>query len=147
MSAPPQPPRPPVQHSSEATAESVEPAAPATSGPASAPTPAQTVVAGAPAAAAVSPDWRAALLAWLRAHRVYPEEARRRGEEGEVDLRFAVMQDGTVTSVTVTRSSGSNRLDAAALTILRGAHVPPFPPDMKAIETVQTARIRYRLDE
>jgi protein TonB len=97
--------------------------------------------------AAVSPDWRAALLAWLRAHRVYPEEARRRGEEGEVDLRFAVSQDGAVTSVAITHSSGSDRLDAAALTMLRGAHVPAFPPDMKVIETVQTARIRYQLDE
>lgn len=50
---------------------------------------------------------------------VYPALARRLGEQGRVMLRVLVHADGTPTDVTINRSSGSWRLDRAALEAVR----------------------------
>lgn len=50
---------------------------------------------------------------------VYPAFARRLGEQGEVMLRVLVREDGTPVEVTIERSSGSVRLDQAAVTAVR----------------------------
>jgi protein TonB len=100
-----------------------------------------------PAAPVISPAWQRALAGWLAGHKVYPEEARRRGEEGRVTVRFTVLRSGQVTDVTVVRSSGSPRLDAAALQMLRGASVPPFDSAMAEPEITATVQIRYTLTQ
>ena len=61
--------------------------------------------------AIVSSAWRQELAAWLAEHKTYPEEARRRGIEGSVTLRFCVDQSGHVIDVTVLRGSGSSILE------------------------------------
>jgi protein TonB len=50
---------------------------------------------------------------------VYPVGARRRGEQGTVMLRVLVGSDGAVLRAEVARSSGYQRLDAAALEAVR----------------------------
>jgi len=92
------------------------------------------------AAPAVAPGWNALLAAWLAANRRYPEEARRRGVEGEVTVRFSVAADGRVTDVAIAAASGSSALDGAAAAMLRGARLPPPGTDV-----TRTVRIRYRL--
>jgi periplasmic protein TonB len=82
------------------------------------------------------------VAAWLAAHRRYPEEARRRSVEGDVTVRFSVAADGRVTDVAVVSGSGSSALDGAAVTMLRGATLPP-----PGIEATRTVRIRYRLSD
>lgn len=47
-------------------------------------------------------------------HPAYPEEARKEGQQGVVQLRVAVDEHGQVTSVTVARSSGYPLLDERA---------------------------------
>jgi protein TonB len=88
-----------------------------------------------------------ALSAWLASHRVYPEEARRRGEQGAVTVRFTVEPSGRVVDVSVVRSSGSPRLDAAAEAMLRGAVLPPFDPSMRQAPQTATVQIRYSLED
>jgi periplasmic protein TonB len=102
-----------------------------------------------PAAAArvISPSWQRALESWLANHKVYPELARSRGEQGDVTVRFTVQHSGQVTDVTVVKSSGSPRLDAAAMTMLRGASVPPFDSAMVEEQITATVQIRYRLEQ
>ena len=94
------------------------------------------------AAPSVVPGWNVQLAAWLASHKRYPGAARRRGEEGEVMIRFTVESDGHVIEVTVAKTSGHAELDAAAVAMLQGATVPP--PGAAATRTV---RIHFRLDD
>jgi len=99
------------------------------------------------AAQVISPSWQRALAEWLAEHKAYPDAARRRGEQGDVTLRFTVQRSGQVTDVTVVKSSGSPRLDAAAMAMLRGASVPPFDTAMTELRITATVPIRYRLEQ
>src|ERR1700760_758225 len=45
----------------------------------------------------------------------YPDLSRRMNEQGNVLVRYDVGADGSISNVTVTKSSGSERLDAAAV--------------------------------
>lgn len=56
----------------------------------------------------------------------YPEEARRRGLHGELELTVTLGRDGSVKAIDVNRSSGEPVLDKAAMQIVRLA--APFPP-------------------
>ncbi len=63
----------------------------------------------------------------------YPEEAKRRGLRGSVMLDVAINQDGTLSGVNVTRSSGSPLIDDAAVRIVQlAAPFSPFTPEMRA---------------
>lgn len=106
-------------------------------GPAASPSP--------PADAAPDPSWQQALGVWLTTHKVYPEEARRRGEDGRVVVRFTVERSGHVLDVELIRSSGSSRLDAATEAMLRGRQVPPFVASMTQDQVTVTVTIRYAL--
>jgi periplasmic protein TonB len=112
----------------------MEPAAPPGATPAS---PAQ-------ASASVVAGWRQALAAWLAHHKSYPEEARRRSDEGTVAVRFSLDRSGRVVDVTVLRGSGSAILDAATVAMLRNAVLPP-PPAMSADQVTISVQVHYAL--
>lgn len=95
----------------------------------------------------ITASWERALSAWLAAHKVYPEEARRRDEQGNVTVRFTVEPSGEVTNVAVVHSSGSHLLDAAAEDMLRGATLPRFDPAMRQAPVTATVQIRYALED
>ena len=57
--------------------------------------------------------------------KIYPEDARREGIQGTVDVRFRVAADGSVEQSEIVRSSGSRLLDEASLRTIRQA--APFP--------------------
>lgn len=145
-----QPPPPkPAQPAPRAAQLRPEPkrAAPAVAQPApSPPAPAVSTSPAAPAAAnapaTVAPGWNALLAAWLAANRRYPDEARRRSEEGEVAVRFTVAPDGRVSEAAVVKGSGFAALDAAALRLLQGATLPA-----PGIEATRTVRVRFRLGD
>jgi protein TonB len=95
-----------------------------------------TAVKPQPVAAALNPQekqhYLAALAAKINRSKYYPTGSRRRGEEGKVVVRFIVQKNGELTDLTVVESSGSRRLDAAALKTLR--RVSPFRPIPDAIK-------------
>jgi len=95
ISAPPVPPAPPAAE----VVASAPPAPPA------------------PPAPIVLPRFDAAYL--QNPAPVYPAMARRMGEQGRVLLRVVVKPDGTPDSVALRQSSGSTRLDEAALEAVR----------------------------
>ncbi|WP_305187016.1 TonB family protein [Reyranella sp.] len=154
FSAPPPPPPKPAQPVPRAAQPKPEPkraappvaqpapARPAATAPAESgsPAPAPVAVAGAPAT--VAPGWNALLAAWLGANRRYPDEARRRSEEGEVTVRFTVLPGGQVSEAAIVKGSGFAALDAAALRLLQGATLPA-----PGIEATRTVRIRFRLND
>lgn len=59
----------------------------------------------------------------------FPLAAKRLGLSGESAVGFRIRPDGTLASAAVTRSSGSDLLDATALKILRNALPLPYYPD------------------
>lgn len=143
----PSPPPKPAQPAPRPVQPKPEPkrAAPAAAQPAPAERAPPSPAASAPTASApavVAPEWNALLAAWLAANRRYPEEARRRSEEGEVSVRFTVAHDGRVSEAAVVKGSGFAALDAAALRLLQGATMPA-----PGIETTRTVRIRFRLGD
>ena len=87
------------------------------------------------------------MVAWLAAHKVYPEEAQRRGEQGNVMVLLTVQPSGEVTNVTVVHGSGSPRLDAAAVAMLHNARVPPFDATMRQVPFTTTLLLRYVLED
>ena len=94
----------------------------------------------------MSPSWQGQLSAWLQEHKTYPEAAREQGEEGAATVRFTVARDGRVLAASLVRSSGSARLDTAAVALLRGPRVPPFPAAMPQAEATVAVSIRYTLE-
>ncbi len=62
-------------------------------------------------------------------HKRYPLWARRHRLEGEVSVRFVVSPGGKVSAVSVTKSSGQDCLDDAAIEAIQDAAPMPSPPD------------------
>jgi periplasmic protein TonB len=94
----------------------------------------------------IAPSWQSALGAWLEAHKSYPEEAQRRGEQGRAVVRFKVDRTGQVLDIQIISGTGSTILDDAVERMLRGARVPPFPPGMDRDQITVTVQLRYKLE-
>ncbi|AJQ93788.1 energy transducer TonB [Gynuella sunshinyii] len=66
-----------------------------------------------------------------RSHR-YPDEARQRGQQGQVKLTITVKPNGKIKKIKIDKSSGYALLDREALAIARRINpLPDFPPSMK----------------
>ncbi|MGI4837138.1 MAG: energy transducer TonB [Janthinobacterium lividum] len=74
------------------------------------------------------PSWQGDLLRHLAKFKKYPEDARRRGTQGVVKLRFTVDAEGKVLSYAIAGESGSASLDRATLDMIRRAQPLPVPP-------------------
>jgi protein TonB len=93
----------------------------------------------------VDSAWQAAVAAWLASHKSYPEDARRRGEEGRVAVRFTVDRSGRVLEADIAASSGVQRLDDAAAALMRNAALPRFPASMTRDRVTIVTTVRYGL--
>ncbi len=136
---------PPASHPPASSALNAPPAsAPAAASPAP---PAPSAPATAHAATASPPaDWLRAIAAWLAAHRTYPQQARREGEQGTVVLRLVIARDGTVRDATLLEGSGHADLDLASLAAVRAARLPPAPTADAPAELTLRVPIRYALE-
>jgi protein TonB len=75
----------------------------------------------------------------------YPSLARRRGYEGSVVLEFEIRADGSCGDVRVTRSSGYDILDEAAVRAVRGWRFNPATRAGKPVAAVQSIRFTFKL--
>jgi len=73
----------------------------------------------------------------------YPEEAKRREEEGAVLVKFTIDEDGNVKYVSLVRSSDSRILDKETLRLLNSLKFPP-PPEGKPMTL--NLEIEYKLN-
>lgn len=99
--------------------------------------------APAPPAPITAPDASAASL--RNPSPRYPLESRRRHEEGTVRLRVVITPDGQVKEIGVARSSGSERLDQAALETIRRWKFLPGMQAGKPVEAVGFLNIPFKL--
>lgn len=74
------------------------------------------------------PNWKSELQLHLAKYKRYPEDARRRGAQGTVRLRFVVEANGNVRSFSLEGTSGNAALDRATLEMIRRAQPLPKPP-------------------
>jgi protein TonB len=128
LEAPPENPSPEPEASSDSTegADSTEPPAPP------APSPAQAYVR----------DNYANIQRHIREKLVYPPEARSAGIQGIAELSFVIHTDGQVSNVRITRSSGSETLDASAVEAIYSA--APFRPPPNQARVVMPVAFRIR---
>jgi len=75
----------------------------------------------------------------------YPEVSVRLNEEGTTTLSFKVMPDGSVSNVSVAKSSGSDRLDNAAVSCAGRWRYKPQMVDGTAVETGWQANVQWKL--
>jgi TonB family protein len=88
--------------------------------------------------------WMGKLKQWWDQRSFYPKEASQTNEGGDVKVRIVIASDGEVMSIGVVEGSGSSVLDAAALAVFRGAHLPPFPPGTDAQPADVVVTLHYR---
>lgn len=98
-----------------------------------------------PAPAQALPEPELALYCPHRPPPRYPAMARRLGQEGVVELQVELSAAGRVTEVRVVESSGSARLDAAAVAAVRGWRCEPARVDGIAVAASARQRIRFSL--
>jgi TonB family protein len=77
----------------------------------------------------------------------YPFIARMLSQEGTTELAFQVLADGTVSGVSVSKSSGSDRLDDAAVECVSKWHYRPAIKDGKLVDTPLKVSVAWNLEE
>lgn len=76
----------------------------------------------------------------------YPSASRRLGESGRVLLRVEIDTLGRARHVQLTRSSGSNRLDEAAIAAVRAARFKPYTENGEPLVVWTTVPIDFELE-
>jgi TonB family protein len=77
----------------------------------------------------------------------YPLIARIFDEEGTTELAFEVMADGTLNNLKVTKSSGSDRLDDAAMDCVAKWHYRPAINDGQLVDAPMTVTVDWNLKD
>lgn len=81
----------------------------------------------------------------LIARKRYPRLAQMRGWQGRVEVEARFSPGGRLGQIVITRSSGHETLDAAALELLQGAELPPPPAMLTQADFRLRLPIEYRL--
>lgn len=77
----------------------------------------------------------------------YPFFARIFGDEGTTEVSFKVLADGTVNGAAVSKSSGSDRLDDAAVDCVSRWHYRPAIKDGQLVDTPLTVKVVWSLED
>ena len=77
----------------------------------------------------------------------YPFFARVFDREGTTELAFTVLSDGTVSNVKVTKSSGSDGLDDAAVDCVTKWHYRPAVKDNELMNMPMTVNVTWNLND
>ncbi|HLQ84732.1 MAG TPA: energy transducer TonB [Salinisphaeraceae bacterium] len=93
-------------------------------------------------------DYITQVRGWIGQHKYYPQEARRNDVEGTVRLYLIIARDGQVIHVAIARGSGHERLDAAALDMVKRAEpLPPMPSSLLRTRIELIIPVHYALDD
>ena len=89
-------------------------------------------------------EWQSQVIRQLDRNKIYPGDAKQRGEQGAVEIMFSVDSNGRVSGVGLARSSGFPALDQAAIATARAASPLPPPPEGLAGRSL-TMVVRFTL--
>ncbi|HVT37123.1 MAG TPA: energy transducer TonB, partial [Nevskiaceae bacterium] len=108
---------------------------------------ASTVASAAPAAAKEHGPASAAKVDWTSCSQPsYPSASLRRREEGTVMMAFHIDPSGHVTGQRIDKSSGSPRLDQAAVDAIVKCRFMPAQADGEAVDSWASLRFVWKLD-
>ncbi len=79
-------------------------------------------------AAEVQKRYTQTISLWIDRHKVYPEDARARGEGGKVELRIRINRQGRIVRFDLQQSSGSAAIDRAITQMIDAANPLPAVP-------------------
>jgi len=79
----------------------------------------------------IAPEYVSFIQDKINSYFIYPEEARIKGWEGIVKVRFTLAPDGRIKEIDIAESSGYPLLDAAAILAIKDASPYPFPDNAK----------------
>jgi protein TonB len=99
--------------------------------------------AAAAATASAQETYLARLLAHIDSHKFYPRVARRRGQEGDVHVKFYLQQDGGIRALDI--SGGNRQLREAAERAVQAALPLPQPPGSINLQEQVSFSMQYRL--
>jgi len=136
-------PMPVTEAPSQIAAPAPEPTPPAPAQPA--PPPAAPAI-GKPSMDLAAPK-NVAHLSCNIAQPDYPAMSKRRGETGTAVIRLTVGLSGKIENVTLQKSSGSSRLDDAALDAVRGSACSPYKENGEAIRATATVPFVFSLND
>lgn len=92
-------------------------------------------------------EYVAILAGHVNRYKHYPMAARRSRQEGIATLSLVILRDGTVKDYRISKSSGWEALDAAALRMLERAQpLPAFPASMEAEEIPVNIPVSFGLN-
>ena len=77
----------------------------------------------------------------------YPLIARIFDQEGTTELAFQVMADGTLSDIKITKSSGSDRLDGAAIDCVSKWHYRPAIVNDQLADAPMTVKVDWNLED
>ncbi|MBM3255662.1 MAG: energy transducer TonB, partial [Candidatus Omnitrophica bacterium] len=92
----------------------------------------------------INPEYMGVIQQKINYYSVYPNEAKLKGWEGVVKVKFTLAEDGRVKDIDVSESSGYPLLDAAAILAIKDASPYPFPQDYPGEEVELVLPINYR---
>jgi len=95
------------------------------------------------ASAAARESYLARLLAHIDSHKFYPRGARQRGQEGDVHVKFYLLQDGGIRALEI--SGGSRLLRTAAERAVQAALPLPQPPESVNLGEQVSFSMQFRL--
>lgn len=80
----------------------------------------------------IKADYLAKLSMWLNQHKRYPAVARRRGQEGEITVRFSINAEGKLLSHEIVSPARHASLNAAVVKMLNTASpMPAIPAELR----------------
>jgi len=83
----------------------------------------------------------------IQESRFYPDEARKEGTQGSVEVSFAILPDGSLGQVSLMKSSGRTILDVEALsTIKRASPFPAFAGNIDSQQLDMQVAIVFKLN-
>lgn len=138
--------RPPV---TQAPVQPPVPVVPSPTAPVAKPVPQATPAkpvqpASNPAAEAA---YRRKLQNLIASRKKYPRQAEQAEAEGSVVVAFTVLPNGSITGVRVTKSSGNNWLDKAAMQAVNAASgALPFPSEIRKAQWPFSLTVNFKLD-
>lgn len=91
--------------------------------------------------------YRRKLQNLIASRKQYPRMAEKAEVEGSVVVSFTVMPNGAISGVRVTKSSGNEWLDQAAVQAVKAASgALPFPPDIRKAQWAFSLTVNFTLD-
>jgi len=91
----------------------------------------------------LTPDYMGFIQQRVNYHLVYPNEAKSKGWEGIVKVKFTLAGDGRVKDIDIVESSGYPLLDAAAILAIKDASPYPFPQNYPEEEVQLVLPVSY----